>query len=159
MALSDRIVVMGGGHILQQGRPEEIYFHPASASVASFLGAPNLLDAVVTASRPTECGLFTIDVDRPGWRGSAAAPTAFAAGARVKLVVRPERIQLTRCPAVGAGWTGTIQQTSFRGARRTYVIRSDDDIIHADTDSSCNLTSGETVTVALDSSSLWAIAG
>ena len=48
MALSDRVVVMQGGHILQIGAPEEIYQRPNSRAVAAFFGSPNLLDAKVT---------------------------------------------------------------------------------------------------------------
>ena len=48
MALSDRVVVMRSGKILQVGPPEEIYQRPNSEVVAAFFGAPNLLDATVT---------------------------------------------------------------------------------------------------------------
>lgn len=43
MALSDRIVVMRGGRILQTGAPAEIYQGPNSEAVASFLGSPQPL--------------------------------------------------------------------------------------------------------------------
>ncbi|MEM9784159.1 MAG: ABC transporter ATP-binding protein [Pseudomonadota bacterium] len=47
MTLADRIVVMHGGHIQQQGTPEELFKHPANKFVAGFLGSPpmNFLDA------------------------------------------------------------------------------------------------------------------
>jgi ABC-type Fe3+/spermidine/putrescine transport system ATPase subunit len=41
--LSDRIVVMDGGRIVQRGSPQELYFHPANRFVASFLGECNFL--------------------------------------------------------------------------------------------------------------------
>ena len=47
MALSDRVVVMDRGRILQIGAPEEIYRYPANRTVAAFFGTPNLLDANV----------------------------------------------------------------------------------------------------------------
>jgi iron(III) transport system ATP-binding protein len=47
MALSDRVVVMQAGRVLQIGAPEEIYQRPASRDVASFFGSPNLLPATV----------------------------------------------------------------------------------------------------------------
>src|SRR6476661_2465714 len=49
MALSDRVVLMRSGKILQVGPPEEIYQRPASRAVAAFFGSPNLLSAHVTA--------------------------------------------------------------------------------------------------------------
>lgn len=47
MTLADRIVVMHGGYIQQQGSPEELFKSPANKFVAGFLGSPpmNFLDA------------------------------------------------------------------------------------------------------------------
>jgi ABC-type Fe3+/spermidine/putrescine transport system ATPase subunit len=45
MSLSDRIVVMADGQILQVGSPREIYDEPADVRVARFLGRTNLFDA------------------------------------------------------------------------------------------------------------------
>ncbi|MEO1550743.1 MAG: ATP-binding cassette domain-containing protein, partial [Pseudomonadota bacterium] len=40
MTLADRIVVMHGGHIQQQGTPEELFKRPVNKFVAGFLGMP-----------------------------------------------------------------------------------------------------------------------
>ncbi|QFT34519.1 sn-glycerol-3-phosphate ABC transporter ATP-binding protein UgpC [Roseibium porphyridii] len=47
MTLADRIVVMHGGYIQQQGTPEELFKRPVNKFVAGFLGSPpmNFLDA------------------------------------------------------------------------------------------------------------------
>ncbi|MEM7527848.1 MAG: sn-glycerol-3-phosphate ABC transporter ATP-binding protein UgpC [Pseudomonadota bacterium] len=47
MTLADRIVVMNGGHVQQQGSAEELFKRPANKFVAGFLGMPpmNFLDA------------------------------------------------------------------------------------------------------------------
>ena len=49
MTLADRIVVMHGGHIQQQGTPEQLFKHPANKFVAGFLGMPpmNFLNAQI----------------------------------------------------------------------------------------------------------------
>ena len=49
MTLGDRIVVMHGGYIQQQGTPEELFKRPANKFVAGFLGSPpmNFLEAEV----------------------------------------------------------------------------------------------------------------
>ena len=46
LILSDRIVVMDGGRIVQQGAAETIYARPATAFVARFIGNVNLLDVL-----------------------------------------------------------------------------------------------------------------
>lgn len=49
MTLADRIVVMNGGYIQQQGTPEELFKKPANKFVAGFLGMPpmNFLEAEI----------------------------------------------------------------------------------------------------------------
>lgn len=42
MAMSDRIVVMNGGRVEQLGTPYEIYHHPKSLFVATFIGENNI---------------------------------------------------------------------------------------------------------------------
>ena len=52
MTLADRIVVMHGGYIQQQGTPEELFKSPANTFVAGFLGMPpmNFLDGEIVIS-------------------------------------------------------------------------------------------------------------
>ncbi len=53
MEVADRIVVMNEGHIEQIGTPAEIYDHPASPFVMSFVGAVNMLSSgAVPVQRP-----------------------------------------------------------------------------------------------------------
>lgn len=47
LAISDRIAVMGIGQIEQIGTPQEVYIHPQSQFVASFIGRSNRLEGVV----------------------------------------------------------------------------------------------------------------
>ncbi|MDT0681270.1 sn-glycerol-3-phosphate ABC transporter ATP-binding protein UgpC [Roseicyclus sp. F158] len=42
MTMADRIVVMKDGHILQQGRPMEIYSNPVDVFTARFIGTPSM---------------------------------------------------------------------------------------------------------------------
>ncbi len=44
MSMSDRIVVLNGGKIEQEGAPREVYEHPATRFVAGFIGKANWLD-------------------------------------------------------------------------------------------------------------------
>ena len=43
MTMADRIVVMDQGRIAQVGAPEEVYHHPVSPFVATFMGADNTI--------------------------------------------------------------------------------------------------------------------
>ena len=62
MALADRLVVLRAGRVEQVGTPDEVYLHPATPFVASFVGPlpANLLPSTVT-SRP---GLLAVRPER-----------------------------------------------------------------------------------------------
>jgi putative spermidine/putrescine transport system ATP-binding protein len=49
LTLSDRIIVMNQGAIVESGSPEDIYSRPNSAFAASFIGHSNLLEGQVQA--------------------------------------------------------------------------------------------------------------
>src|ERR1700730_15209345 len=62
LAMSDRIVVMRGGHIEQSGPPDEIYNYPRTAFVADFVGSANLVRG---RSRPdlNDNGLVALEAE------------------------------------------------------------------------------------------------
>ena len=117
MAISDRIVVMHQGAIVQQGTAEELYHHPESAFVAQFIGRTNLLAGRVLGT--TDDGV-EIEVAGQRHRLAGAAPHA-AAGAAVHLVLRPEAIALG---PPGAGTIpGTVISRTFLGEKVEYRVR------------------------------------
>jgi putative spermidine/putrescine transport system ATP-binding protein len=109
LSMADRVTVMRNGSILQTGRPQEIYRHPASHAVAAFVGHANLLDGeVVDAARvKTPLGVL------------ASAPHAFAAGASVSVLIRPEMIRLSRRGGLNS-IKGRITRDRFLGSLRRF---------------------------------------
>src|SRR5690242_14033964 len=81
LELGDRVAVLNVGHIEQIGTPFEIYSHPATEYVATFLGAANVLDAVVRQDYlevgPAKIPAPTLDQEK------------FKPGDCVKIVFRP----------------------------------------------------------------------
>jgi ABC-type Fe3+/spermidine/putrescine transport system ATPase subunit len=49
LSMSDKVVVMNRGKVMQVGTPEEIYHKPATAFVAEFLGVTNVLRGTASA--------------------------------------------------------------------------------------------------------------
>jgi iron(III) transport system ATP-binding protein len=92
LAVADRIVVMRAGRIEQAGAPEALYDAPASAFVAGFLGAANLLSGEVLDGETVRLA---------GGQTLTAAAGAFAPGAPVTLAIRPERVGLAAPDAAG----------------------------------------------------------
>jgi spermidine/putrescine ABC transporter ATP-binding subunit len=80
LTMSDRIVVMERGRVAQDGRPQDIYDHPASPYVANFIGTTNFLPAT-----PAAAGRFRVA------GGELASDDAGPAGGAVTLGFRPEK--------------------------------------------------------------------
>jgi iron(III) transport system ATP-binding protein len=85
LAMADRIVVMNRGRVEQVGSPAEIYARPATAFVAHFVGAMNILDAVVAGPGRAQAGSLALACDALGQR---------AEGQRVRLGLRPEEVRI-----------------------------------------------------------------
>lgn len=82
-AVSDTVLVMNKGHIMQIGSPQDLYRQPASRFMASFMGDANLFPAA-----------FSEDfVDIYGYR--LPRPLHFAAQGEGSVGVRPEAITLS----------------------------------------------------------------
>jgi iron(III) transport system ATP-binding protein len=107
MAISDRIVVMERGAVVQDGTAQDLYYRPATEFVARFIGRTNLLVARVLSQN---------EVEIEGVR--VALATGRSAGGDVRLVVRPEMIEL----APGAG-AGQVEQRTFLGEKTDYQVR------------------------------------
>ena len=90
LVMSDRIVVMDVGRIVQAGTPTELYDRPETPYVANFLGTSNMVAGRVTGTTDgtarVSCGAADISVTLQG--------TAPAVGARVTLSIRPEKVVL-----------------------------------------------------------------
>ena len=110
--MSDRIAVMRDGSIEQIGTPDEIYNHPKTSYVATFVGNANILH-VVAESIQGENAIVKIGNDRVIVKletsqqdtGDTRAKQYLAAGEKVTLAVRSENILLQETAVIGD--TGT----------------------------------------------------
>jgi spermidine/putrescine ABC transporter ATP-binding subunit len=124
LTLADRLAVMNAGRLEQVGTPAEVFERPRTAFVAEFMGAGNLFTAEVVATAGPRLGLAL-----PGQSPFevAALPAAPPAGARVRFVVRPERLALRRAGAPAPGWPSLpviVVERTYQGAAVTWTLRS-----------------------------------
>jgi spermidine/putrescine transport system ATP-binding protein len=120
LTMSDRIVVMNEGRVEQLGTAREIYERPATAFVAGFIGRSNLLTG--TVDRLVD-GVGVIDL---GETGRIALPAAGAAGERVELTVRSEKIDIaTERPGHDCVLRGTVADVAYEGAATSYTVTTD----------------------------------
>jgi spermidine/putrescine transport system ATP-binding protein len=123
LVLSDHVGVMNHGRFEQLGTPQELYYSPATAFVAGFVGATNRLPGTALG---VSGSLVDVEVEG-GWPVRARAHGTVGAGSRVEVFMRPEAATLARAPAeLPAGQNvqaGEILSLLFDGANSVALLR------------------------------------
>lgn len=123
MAISDNVVIMNNGNIVQSGPPREIYEHPNSKFVANFMGKSNFIEGVVAGVEGREIivrvGDNPIRLPNPG-------KILFKSGERAVMVIRPEAISLSKSKEV---INGIITRATYYGAKAEYEVKINDNIL------------------------------
>ncbi len=115
LSISDRIAVMKDGHIMQVGKPDEIYKKPQNPFVAGFIGISNFLGCEIGGDDP-KSALIRLD----GFDTAVRARLTRAYQGKGKLSARPE--QLTFAPNAGEGLRGRIELSTFLGDFIEYEV-------------------------------------
>jgi iron(III) transport system ATP-binding protein len=161
MALSDRVVVMQRGRILQIGAPETVYRRPVSREVATFFGTPNLIEASVTACQPADDGEYLLTVEGINWNGTCRAGRVFHRGDAVLVLVRPEDVTLAAAdastPMGQLAWRGSVIDGVFRGPRRSLVVETAGMRFNVECPATRPMAIGEAITLQVDADNAWAL--
>jgi iron(III) transport system ATP-binding protein len=115
LAISDDVVVMNGGTIVERGLPQEIYTFPRNEFTARFLGISNSLEGVVDAVT-TEGVAVRVD----DFLLTSAKAVGFAKGDAVSVFLRPESFRLSRKEGP---WKGTVEFSIYHGDCWDYHVR------------------------------------
>jgi len=122
LVISDRIAVMNKGVVEQIGSPFEIYSHPRTAFVASFVGTTNFMEGKVLSEKEN---IATIEIgDRFSIKGQISE--RIKPGQDVMLFVRPEDIEVGRAiqsRKLAADLEGSISQVTFIGNMIRYEAK------------------------------------
>ncbi len=109
--LGDEVAVMRDGRILQQDEPDEVFIHPISPWVGSFLGGANFVSGTADRFRAlTPLG---------------SVPITASARGDVSVLLRPSHITLSEQSAA-AGVQGRVTSRSFFAFGSEYQIRVGD---------------------------------
>jgi spermidine/putrescine ABC transporter ATP-binding subunit len=127
MVMSDRIVLMNEGEIIQIGTPADIYNHPTNEFVSQFIGETNLINGVVKA-----VSVDHLKIDASGLELIAPNDNGYSEGQAVSVSVRPERIQLfDRAEDAPDGWEdimkGQVESIFYLGPTARYHVRLNDE--------------------------------
>lgn len=113
LKLADRVVVMNDGHIEQTGTPGAVYWNPATAYVARFIGDSNLIG--VDSAR-TDAGNVVMETAVGPLRAQTDRSAAAAGGVAF---VRPESVRF----GVGENTvSGVLEQRNFVGETTEFVV-------------------------------------
>ena len=115
LAVSDRIIVMAGGKIAQDGSPRDLYERPASRFIADFIGDANIVPALLEA-RDGGLGRFKVGA------ASLILPHRDVAEGPVELAVRPHAIQLAAAGEGSGGVPGRILYAAYLGDHMEYEV-------------------------------------
>ena len=124
LTMSDMIVVMDRGRILQTGSPMEVYERPRTRFVSEFLGASNILSCAVLGAEADGALCLRLPGASEGPGFLVAAPAGHRPSAFATVAIRPEHLKMT--PDIEAGpdapraiVTGHV----FRGATHVFQLK------------------------------------
>lgn len=105
LEVSDSVVVMNEGGVVQTGTPDEVYERPANPFVYRFLGNVNLFHARMHNGRAR---FIDIEIDAPEHRTAQNIPGV--------AYIRPHDIDISRTPADARSVKAVINRIAMRGA-------------------------------------------
>ena len=110
MSISDRIIVMKHGGVVQVGDPKEIYYKPSTPYVAFFVGESNFMKAVPAGGSTVSIDDHTIEVKEN------------VAGKKdLVLAIRPERILFEK--RLENTFDGVVEDINFLGSTTRFLIK------------------------------------
>ncbi len=125
LVLSDHVAVMNAGRFEQVGTPQELYYRPATAFVAGFVGANNRVAGRAAGVAGDIVEVATAD----GLAVRARASGTVATGDDVEAFVRPEVVDLARnadeLPARAQRFSGRVESLLFDGANSAVLVREE----------------------------------
>ena len=125
ITLSDRIIVMSEGAIVQDGTPSELYDRPNSAYVADFMGFQNILPGTIRAVRD---GIADVEVDGTSLVVAGVVTDEAAPGERADVAFRAAhaRIMPAGDLAPGAGrFRADVERSTYLGSAVNLLVRAD----------------------------------
>jgi putative spermidine/putrescine transport system ATP-binding protein len=122
LTMSDRVVVMNKGQILQIGPPREVYERPRSKFVAEFLGTANILTAQVVGRRDKRLSLKFYPTAQEAIEVGVPDDAMATSAAQVMVALRPEKLSLQGGPGDRARFPATVKEHVFRGSQHAYML-------------------------------------
>ncbi len=145
MVMSDRIILMNRGRIVQESSPRDLYERPASRFAAEFVGSANLLPGTLAEDGSSVClaGGLTLRTSQ--------RPQALSPGNAVLVCVRPENVEI-----VPEGTTDEncvrlrVRRVSYLGAVLNCEVEIGELAMRVDLSPRTGVTEGAELTARID---------
>ena len=120
--MSDRVVVMRNGVIVQEGRPDELYKAPRTSFVAGFLGRSNFLRGEVTSRDGNTLTIRNGDLILRQRSGNATLEP----GDTALIALRPEAVHLIEGDAQADNVIdATVSDSNYFGSNFSITAKTD----------------------------------
>jgi ABC-type Fe3+/spermidine/putrescine transport system ATPase subunit len=121
LSISDRVVVMKAGRIVEVGQPHEIYMNPRELFTAKFLGEANFLTGTINKLTNNTA---EVAINSSVLEAKVRSEISLNEGDPCVLAIRPEFIELTRESMNGNVWECIIESVTFVGDHFRYKLRA-----------------------------------
>jgi iron(III) transport system ATP-binding protein len=122
MSISDVIVVMNQGKVMQIGSPFDIYARPENSFVADFIGRVNFIDGTVES---VDGDTVVVSAGTTGNRIIGKKGTELAIGEPARVVLRPESLSDRKEERINS-LSGKVLKYVFLGSNVEYELELSD---------------------------------
>ena len=127
LTMSDEIIVMNKGRVMQQGTPEMIYSRPKNQFTAEFIGSTNIISGRLT--EPAKTGIVSVETAHGRIMGTLESWTEVPSD-KVILSVRPEVLKISPIEEGKEGnrLKGRVEHVAFYGDSVEHQVRVGNDL-------------------------------
>ena len=124
LTMSDTVAVMNSGRMIQAATPSEIYYNPADAFVADFIGKSNFIKATVRSC--IDGAVPTARVDSRLGSLVCRIPPGTPSGTEILVAIRPENVAVRDPSSAPADNTvrGVVEELHFLGNLLDCVVKA-----------------------------------
>jgi iron(III) transport system ATP-binding protein len=143
MAMSDEVLLLRGGRVVQQGAPRDIYLRPASRFAADFMGRGNIIPGHSLGADAVATPLGTL---------CCVVPPDLRGGGEVAVVIRPHAIAAAADAAPGERHNiveGYVAQVQFLGDAVEVTIEVGGQVLRAMLDPYREIVTGSMLRLSL----------
>lgn len=152
MVISDKIVILDKGIIMQQGTPSDIYSKPQNKFVAGFMGTTNFISGNVESVSGDRIAMRTKS-GKTVWGIGVVTDNQASAGKNCDAAVRTENISFCSSSETGENiFSVVVNRASYTGEVIDYELEFDGIMLRAKSRVKERASVGDSVHIRIDSS-------